>query len=149
MDPSVVNGAVESGALPQYMIFAVLVIWLITNFVLKWREKQEQANDPTVQVLRELAASLTGIQDMEKRQLDMLNALMSVLEAMKQQTHELHVAHLGDTARLPNGGLKWYNDPEVVRNLERTMLTLNQSIQSLNQSITDRYQRRRTGEHQT
>lgn len=146
MDPSIVTQLAETNALPQYMIFAVLVIWLITNFVLKWREKQQQENDPTVQILREVATSLTGLKDMEKRQLDIINAMMNTLESIRQQTIDLHVAHLGDNARLPNGGLKWYNDPEVVRNLELTMAALNQSIQSLTLTLAERYQGSRSGE---
>ena len=146
--------ASQVGNLPAYMIFAVLVIWMITNFVLKYREGQNSNKDGDTKNLE--TELLTKILERlntngeqfnqslvaQNRVLEMCNALTVTASAIQTKANELYQAHLGDNARLPNGGLKWYNDPqtgdkllEAVESLDDTTRGLKDAVQTLTTTV--------------
>lgn len=137
MDPSVLTGVDN---LPSYMIFVLLIVWMILNFFLKSRQAKEKISkeDESIKLLRSIGDSLRVNGERFAKTLDNTERLLAMLHAhhedaliLKQQTLEMHQALLGDTARLPNGGLKWYNDPEIVARLISTHEHLGTVIQAL------------------
>lgn len=137
MDPAVLS-SVDN--LPSYMIFVLLIMWMVLNFWLKNRQEKAkvQKEEESVQLLRAISESLRTNGERFAKTLDNTERLLALVQInhddvqiLKVQSNEMHAALLGDTARLPNGGLKWYNDPEVVSRLIATHEHLGQVIQSL------------------
>ena len=119
--------------LPSYMIFALLVVWLVLQFLWKWYQSRQEVPTKTeeLRLLNQINDSLASngarfsrtLENTQKllettnRLLDITNSITVDIREIGINTHDMHNAMLGTSARLPNGGLKWYNDPEVVREL--------------------------------
>lgn len=137
MDPSVLTGIDN---LPSYMIFVLLLVWMVLNFFSKTKQAKEQVSkeDESLKLLRSISENLRLNGERFAKTLDNTERLLALGSThhedtilLKQQALEMHQALLGDTARLPNGGLKWYNDPEIVSRLITTHEHLSTVIQSL------------------
>lgn len=141
MDPSVLTGVDN---LPSYMIFVLLIVWMVLNFFLKTKQSKEKISkeDESLELLRSISDNLRANGERFAKTLDNTERILTLLHAhhedtllVKQQTLEMHQALLGDTARLPNGGLKWYNDPEIVTRIISTHEHLSTVIQSLESCV--------------
>ena len=131
--------------IPAWGMFALAVIWMAFQFVMKWQQAQavKHGKAPTPEgalaehdvALREIVTTLGTITAA-------LGSISAVLAAMGSQvgeianlTGELHQIHLGPKALDDDNRPKWWGDREELRRMREAIEAMNRRLASVERSL--------------
>jgi len=115
---------IEGAEIPAWGMFALAVVYIAFQFILKWQERTAKRNSKPpaqmVEVTQQLA-SITGA----------LAGIATVLAQLTQEVGELHQIHLGPKALDDDNRPKWWSDRRLVERIAKAVEEMNHRIARL------------------